>query len=523
MHNSPHKFSIPEFRPFVPEKLRPWIILLFFVFFQLSGGVYLATASEMIGSLSLMQEDIMMSGYASLAGMALVFTVMFRLKFRYTLKLSLMVCSSALVVCNLICIHTQSVPVLVITCFIAGIFRMWGTFACNSTIQLWITPSRDMSVFFCYIHLFVQACMQLSGLISVYISFFAAWEYMHLLVIGLLCCMMFAVMTLFRSHRSIKKLPLYGIDWMGGLLWGITILLLQFICIYGEHYDWFESVYIRAASITVIVVLALNLWRASYIRHPYIALSTWKHPVVYLTFLSYLVIHVLLAPSHIFEHLYMEAILGYESLNTISLNWVALIGVVAGSFFTYQTFALRKWRYRTMNVIGFSFIAAYLITFYFLIDYNLSKDLLALPILLRSLGYVIIGISYLTSLARVPFPNFPQALTIQAFVSAGFGGVFGTAIVGHILKLLTKSNAMVLGTTLDSVNPLASKMPLSDLYGILQQQSLMVSMKELFGWLAILCIVCLLLFFLRESSIRPKYLIHPTYKAIRKLVAKQEM
>ena len=68
-------FSIPAIRDFVPKGIRPWIIILFVIVFQFSGGIYLAAVSEMVGSLALMQEDIMMAGYASMVGMALTFNI----------------------------------------------------------------------------------------------------------------------------------------------------------------------------------------------------------------------------------------------------------------------------------------------------------------------------------------------------------------------------------------------------------------------------------------------------------------
>ncbi len=57
-HTGP--FTIPDIRDFVPEKVKPWILFAFFIIFQFSGGVYLASVCEMSGSLALMQEDIMM-------------------------------------------------------------------------------------------------------------------------------------------------------------------------------------------------------------------------------------------------------------------------------------------------------------------------------------------------------------------------------------------------------------------------------------------------------------------------------
>ena len=91
MHES-GPFSIPAIRDFVPEKWKPWIIIFMVIVFQFSGGIYMAAAGEMVGSLALMQEDIMMAGYASMVGMALTFAIMFRLKFQFTSKVAFMTC-----------------------------------------------------------------------------------------------------------------------------------------------------------------------------------------------------------------------------------------------------------------------------------------------------------------------------------------------------------------------------------------------------------------------------------------------
>ena len=511
-------FSIPAMRNFVPNRLRPWIVIAIVIIFQFSGGIYLSAVSEMVGSMSLMQEDIMMAGYASMVGMSLTFAIMFRLKFRFASKTSLMTCCIAIIVCNLICMYTQSILVLVVTCFFAGIFRMWGTFECNSTVQLWITPKRDLSVFFCYIYLLVQACIQLSGLIIVYTVFWAKWEYMHWLIIGLLGMVMLTVWVLFRNYRSMRKLPLWGIDWLGGLMWGLTLLCIIFICVYGEHYEWFHSVYIRMASVIGTLILLLNIWRASFIRHPYISLQTLRYKIVYMTFFLYIVINILLAPSHLFEHIYAESVLKFDSLNVISFNWVVLCGIIAGSIFTYCTFARLKWRYKTMTVIAFSLITAYLMMFYFTIDYRLPKEALYLPIFFRSVAYVIVAICFLTSLSKVPFQYFFQAVSVQAFVSAAVGGAVGSAVLGRMLSIIMKKNGMLLGSTLDHVNVLANQIPKKELYGVLQQQALIVSMKEIFGWLTLLSLLCLLLFMIKESSIRPRYVLNPKYRTIRRFI-----
>lgn len=330
MHHSSEPFSIPDIRNIIPEKVKPWILLAFFVIYQFSGGVYLASVSEMKGTLALMQEDIMMAGYASLVGLALTFTIMFRLKFRFSVKTSLTITAIGLIICNLICINTNSVPMMVATCFFAGIFRMWGTFTCNSTIQLWVTPKRDMSVWLCYINLFVQGCIELSGLATIYTAYLSTWEYMHWVSIASLFFLTLVTSVIFRHFRAMKKMPLTGIDWIGMALWAVTILSAIFVLNYGEYYDWYQSINIWMGTLFGLIALTLNIWRASFIEHPFIALKTWTFRNVWLTFGLYIVIDVLLSPSHSFEHIYTESILGYDTLNVISLNWAVLFGIVCG-------------------------------------------------------------------------------------------------------------------------------------------------------------------------------------------------
>lgn len=171
-HFNQGPFDIPDVPDFIPRRLKPWLFIFFVLIVQFSGGVYLAAANDMVGTTALMQQDILMAGYASLIGLAINFAVMFRVKFRFSTRCQIVVCGLVLIAANFICANTDSVPVLVATCFVAGWFRMQATLACNSTIQLWLTPVRDMSIFFCYVYILVDSVIQLSGIATIYTAFF---------------------------------------------------------------------------------------------------------------------------------------------------------------------------------------------------------------------------------------------------------------------------------------------------------------------------------------------------------------
>lgn len=519
-------FDIPDVPDFIPRRLKPWLFILFVVIIQFSGGIYLAAASEMVGTTGLMQEDILMAGYASLIGLAINFAVMFRIKFRFSNRTQLLVCCIVLIAANWICAVTDSVPILVATCFVAGWFRMQATFACNSTIQLWLTPVRDMSIFFCYVYIVVDSAIQLSGIATVYSSFHLQWEYMHWIMTGLLVLMMILVLVLVRPVRAPMFIPLLGIDWIGGLLWAAFMMCFTFICVYGNYYDWWESAEICRAAILGAVCMGLNLWRASFLRHPYISFMAMKNRNVIRATGIYLVFFTLLATEHVFEHTWSAAVLGFDETNIIDLNWYVFAGIIAGCGFTYFTFALRKWRYKTMTAIGFALATVYLAWFYFGIGYGVEKTSLFVPLFFRGAASVIISIVFLTSIVQsgLPFQVFPQALTINGFTGAVMGAVFGPAIVGELLRHVLAKNASLLGVVFSASNP-DSCLPVSELLGMVQVQALVISIKEIYGFLLIVALIALSVILVSYAPLRPRA-IFPKWRTIRRsirqLVRRQE-
>lgn len=516
-HTPRGTFDIPDVPDYIPRRLKPWLFIFFVLVIQFSGGVYLAAASDMVGSTALMQEDILMAGYASLIGMAINFAVMFRIKFRFPNRTQLLTAGAVLIAANMICASTTSVPVLVITCLVAGWFRMQATFACNSTIQLWLTPVRDMSVFFCYVYIVVDGVIQLSGIATVYASFFSQWEYMHWIMIGMLALMMLMVLIFVRAVRTPMYIPLLGIDWIGALLWTGFMICFTFICVYGNYFDWWNAPEICRATLLGVVCLGINLWRATFLHHPYISFQAMKNHNVLRATGIYLVFFTLVATEHVFEHSYAANILGFDETNLIDLNWYVLAGIVVGCGFTYVTFARRKWRYKTMTSIAFALAIVYLAYFYFFIDYGVEKEMLFVPLFSRGAAAVIISIVFLTSIVQsgLPFLVFPQALTINGFTGAVMGATLGPAIIGEILRHTVAKNMSFIGSRLTNLDLAAVNMPSEQLYGMAQRQVLVVSMKEIYGWLLIAALVSLTVILVSYSHVRP-WAIFPKWKTVRR-------
>lgn len=83
------KFAMPMVKDFVPKAVRPWLYVVMALCFQVSAARYLGALNEIIGATAQMREDVLMCLYCNLAGMALWFPMLFRMKFRFTNKMLL--------------------------------------------------------------------------------------------------------------------------------------------------------------------------------------------------------------------------------------------------------------------------------------------------------------------------------------------------------------------------------------------------------------------------------------------------
>jgi hypothetical protein len=510
--------QIPAFKEKIPMKVRVCTLFLFILVFQLSGGLYMASAHELVGGKALMHEDILMAIEASFLGMCVVFPILFRLKFRFVSRNIFTAVACGLIVCNLICMQVNSLPVLVVVCFIAGVLKMWGTFECFSSVQLSITPTRNLSVFFPVLYGMIFGCIELSGLSTVYISYFSDWRFVHYFIIGILLLVILLSRLLMRPFYLDKPLPLHGIDWLGGLLWSVVSLLLIFICLYGDHYDWLDSPHIRLAWFGVLFLGLFNYFRMKRIRTPWIEPRIFRYPHIFTILFLFMSVCVFTATATVLENSYTGGILRYDSLNAISLNWAKLAGLVAGGLFTWQACVRFHIRYKIIVFVGFALLLAYQIAFYFLISPDTNIELFYLPVALKSAGIVTLY-SVLTLYAAqvVPFQNLFQVLCVFGFIREGVGPPLVTAFVERILKVSLQTNYLGLSGELDAQNSIANHLPLDALYGELQRQSLLVSIKEGFGYAIFFGILLLIATICTKYPTIHKYIRMPVFSLPRRL------
>ena len=309
-------------------------------------------------------------------------------------------------------------------------------------------------------------------------------------IIGLLLLVWLAARLLLRPFHMGKPLPLYGIDWLGAVMWTTGLLLLIFVANYGEHYDWFHSPVICTSLVAGAGCIALNVGRMFHIRHPYIDPKVYAFPKVATIMAVFAALALLSASSTVLQGAYTGGILHYDSLTSVSLNWPSLLGTLAGAVCTLYALIRLHLTYKQVTVFGFVCILMYQVEFYFLISPDTNIERLYLPLFIKNFGNVAIYIALTVYLQQmVPFLYFFQALGAVGFIREGIGSPIANAIVSRILRVVQKANYLSLGGELDG---LRASVPFEAMYGELQRQTLLVSLKEVYGYAVLAGIVFLL-------------------------------
>ena len=180
-------FRVPSFNGYIPRRLQPWIYFFIAFCFLMSSGIYGGAMSQVMGEYSLMREDVLMIIMFNVVGVAMPFPFLFKMKFHFTNRQLLINAALVVAACNFLIMWTDSVPVMCILAYIAGFFKLCGTFECMSTIQLWMTPKRDFTIFFPLLYCIVLGNMFLSPWITEHLIYiYQDWRIINWTMTGVL-------------------------------------------------------------------------------------------------------------------------------------------------------------------------------------------------------------------------------------------------------------------------------------------------------------------------------------------------
>jgi MFS transporter, DHA2 family, multidrug resistance protein len=457
-------FAMPMVNSFVPQKLRPWIYFLFCIFFQICDGVYLGSQQYMMGELGWMREDVAFVFMCCVVGVAMPFPVLFRLKFCFTNRQLETVAVSGLIITVAMPLLTTWMPLLCLSSYLCGFFKLMATFECFSNIQLWITPKRDFQIFFPVIFMVILGDMAMAGWASTQLSyFFGGWRAMHWFMVVALIVILLYFRLCTHDFRFMRPIPFISIDWLGCVLWSLTLLTGIWLFNYAEYYNWTDSLRWTTVLCLWPFVIWTTIHRMCRINHPYILPNLFRNKKIYPILFMFIVAEIMNGTANSLEKPFWSAVLHYGPLTESRFELVSIAGNVVGCIFCLCWYKIWHQKYTRLLTVGFALLVLYQVYMYFHITPTLDIASLYLPTFVRNFGYTIFFVAltvYLQDL--LDFRFFFMGLTLAGFIRNGLLGNVTSAVYSYLLRYHVADN-------------MASGLPYTS------PQSVMMSTKQIFG------------------------------------------
>jgi len=499
-------FTMPMMNGFVPRAIQPWIYLLFAFLFQLTAGTYGGAVAHIMGDTTMMREDVLMIVLCGVVGVNMPFPFLFRFKFRFTNRDLLFNAACVIAVCNILSTMTESIPVLCALSYLAGFFKLCGTFECMSNIQLWMTPKRDFAIFFPLLYCVVLGNMSLSPWFTIHLTYiFQDYQTMQFVMAGAMLMVALLVRLITHDFRFMRPLPLISQDWLGCGLWSALMIEVIFLFNYGEYYNWWDSKTWRIAACFVPVTFYFCIQRMRHIRHAYIDREAWKYKGLIPLLSLFVLVELVSSTPKVLQSTYTSAILHFGTLSTSVLYLWEWAGTIVGCLSVLVWIKVFHQPFTRLLTIGAAALLAYEVLLYFIVSPGVNIEWLYLPSFCRTFGVGIFFTALTIYLEEImPFQHFFMGLTMLGLIRNGVmeticSGVYSYAMRHHVADNLSRSIPYD-GT-----------------------QAMMISLKQLFGVTCIIATVVVFAFLLWDiQPVRTTLKKMPLWRVVGRLTRIKE-
>lgn len=499
----------PFFRSWVPRWLCIATIFIVLIPIIMINGAYVGSSLDISGAMGILSEDISMAYYAASLGMAASYPLIYKIRPFVTTKLILLTALIWQIILSYFCARTENIEVIIICSFFIGSLKGAVLMEFMGLLQTIFSPKNMRWQFYSYFYPLMFGVGQISMVITAELAFRYYWQYMYYFVIILLIVAVIFVLLCMRYVKQPERFNFRHIDWGSYLLAALTGLLLIYIATYGKTYDWFSSKKILYATMLLPPMIICFFYRQYHASNPFVQLGVFRNKKSIIAY-GFMIFVMIISSSSALITSYATTILRVDNRDSNLLNLWLIPGFVIGAAFC--NFWYRKnYRFRVLVAWGMGCFVAYAALLYDGVAPTALYESLYLPMILRGAGMIILFIAF--GVFAVEDLN-PKLMIYNAFFLILFRSALSPAIGKSFFITLfyrmQQQNNLRIAEQLDLTNPIvyerytqltnqalrqgygsveAAQKATYSLYQTLQSQSMLISLKQVFGYILIVTLV----------------------------------
>lgn len=500
---SPEKLELP-LRRWVPDWLGVVGIFAVMLPVAMLNGSYTGSMLEVSNTLGTNTEDITMGYYAASAGMAIAYPVVPKILGAFSSKALLLTDLMLQLLLSWICARSQSADTLITCSFFIGFLKGFLMLWCIRRVKKIFSPKDIRSEFYAYFYPLVFGCGQLSMIITAELAYHYNWKYMYYFMMLLLLVALLVVVICFRHDRPFRRISWNELHVREMFAVSAGLLMLMYVLNYGKVLDWLASPRICLYLVLSPILIAVFLWTQSHSRAPYVNLEPIYQPKAIVGYL-YMMIVMFFSTSTTLMSNYLTTILQVDATHTYTLYVYLLPGYVLGAIVCFWWFRWQRWRFRFLVAGGMACFALFFGILYFGVSFESTYESLFFPIFIRGAGMMTLIIAFALFVTEELNPKFLIYNAFFLIVSRSvLAPVLATSFYSNTLYRLQQSYQNSLAAYFSMTDPLAVvkytsslnaslsqgcsydeavRMATGSLQTVLQQQSLLLALKEILGWL----------------------------------------
>ena len=497
-------------RRWVPDWLAVGLVFIIILPVTMLNGTYTGSMVEVSNTLGAYTEDITIGYYAASAGMAIAYPIVPKVLNAFSSKSLLLVDLTLQFLLSWVCARAANTEVLVTFSFVIGFLKGFLMLWLIRRIKSIFSPRDVRSEFYAYFYPLVFSGGQLSMVVTALLAYHYDWKYMYYFMMMLLIVAILLVIILLRHDRPSTGVPLRELHVREMVIISAGLLMLIYVITYGRISDWMASTKICVYIVIAPLLIALFLWEQFHSPQPFVSLKPlfqWKAILGYF----YMMLVMFFTTSTTLLSNYMTAILRVDNVHNYTLYIYLLPGYVLGAFVCFWWFRWQRWRFRFLIAGGMACFVVFFATLYFTISPDSTYEMLYLPLFFRGLGMMVLLIAFGLFVVEDLQPKYmlSNAFFLITF-RAVLAPVLASALYSNWLYHLQQRYLVQLSETVTQVDPLAAsryasslsgglaqghgidqamQLATNALYTTLQQQSTLLALKDILGWLTVATLV----------------------------------
>ena len=497
------------FHKWVPGILQLLFILLFLFLILLINPVNQANVGQMTSATGILSEYYMWGLYATIIGISIILPFVLRIKNRFRSKELLVTGFVVMAVLSEVIARTSIGEVVVVACFFFGIAKMICMLEFILPFRGIVSPEGDTCKFYAILFPISLGLSQFGTFLSAKFALDFSWQGLHFYTSATLLIMALIIIIFGHNQRFDKKLPFYGIDWIGILYYITALMSMAYLYAFGKQQDWFNSPYIILAFAVMASAILLLIVRQLTIKRPFLSFKLYRIREVRVGLLLLVAQGMYMGVGTVMS-IYTSAILGYNWVINGEIALMTIPGMLLAAFVAFH-WTRHKIPLKMYIFSGFAAYFFYTVILYFMMTPQLHISQLYLPQFLNGYGMCALFISVwrytLHKVSQDPSVILPSVAPVMVFRSFIMMGLF-TTLFGWLHYQLQWQSVHDLAIYFDAIIPTSA--------GVLRDVQLgavLAACKTLLGYTVIAGLGILTLIFFHQFGLEKyRFAIYKAYK-----------